>query len=350
MSLNEMLFVRLTLALLVMGLFSPVKAMEWDRTQIENLKTQLKENRQKIRSYQVELVSIYHANKTQNENRFLLFKDGSKRLIEHNNVGMNKRTIYCFNGTADGFFFKYTYNPKANINLGEYDKIKNLDKEPRFDFETIGLELGLMNPERGKTYSEAIDDLFQSYSEGALVEKVTLGNKECLRLIPKVPNQGQKLSIYVDLELGPNIRQIEAETKGLQEKRIIEYEQHSSGFWYPSKMEYEKSFGQNKYTESVQIFIKSINTVIDPKLFEPAGMNLDKGGLILNNPIDPNKQLIVSDNSLLVPPDTYGKPEPEPKEPSKWWGRVAVATCVLTLIFGFLYLKQRRIISRLKSE
>jgi hypothetical protein len=327
-------------------------AEEYSKEQMKKLGESIFKYRDQIKSYDLVLDCKYNfivgAAPGLYQNKTKLILDGNKRLWDKTQSN-GIRSLYCENGDVEGYILQYGSDEKQNFRSGQYTKD---DYGIKAHFPKI-LNLGLhgFQFDSGDKYDYKVLEAIY-FSNPAHAQKAKLKGHEVLMLTITEFNNFKKnpfsqIRLWVDLEKGPSLVKFEqiSDTMGSYDSEIDLQFDAASNLWFPSTVKFKLTRPKIgvTYEEEINVTINSLNKKIDPQVFKIENLDIPEGVKIRNDPTQNFRTTVINENKELVPPDAYGKPEPEPKEPSKWWGRVAVAACVLTLIFGFIYLRQRRL-------
>jgi hypothetical protein len=326
---------------------------EWDQKKLLQLKDEIIKPRNSIQSYDITIDSnLSNNNSGTYSNLIKIRKEGDKIYSEINYKYQNTRRISIQNGDYQGYKFKYDFIAGQDVSVGGFEKGEFTKNDYfRYPIESLGLlPLDRLNSLYNQSH---LDEFYTSvFSASPKITREKLGQTDCLVLSTQQkihPNNESTYKVWISLEQGPSVLQIQKQFGKKTYTRKNQIEKHiPSGIWFPISSEYTYSENGNLIeTEKVEIVIHSLNQRIDPSLFTIAGIGLPEGTKILHDPTAKGHTLVVDrDRNItkMAPIPFDIKPAmPEPKEPSKWWGRVAVAACVLTLIFGFIYLRQRRL-------
>lgn len=333
---------------------------EWDQKKLLQLKDEIIKPRQNIHSYDITIDSnLSNSRGEKYSNLIKIRKEGDKIYSEINYIPMNTRRVSIQNGDYQGYIFKYDFIGGQNASYGQFVKGEfTKDDYFRYPIESLGLfPWDRLNSLHNQSN---LDEFYTMvFRASPKITREKLGELDCLVLSTQEkihPKNEWSYKLWISLEQGPSVIQFQRQfgkKTSIRKNRIEKL--IPSGIWFPISTEYTYSEdGKIVETEKHDLVIHSLNQRIDPSLFTIASLGLPEGTQITNDPTAKGHRLVVDQNHNItkmapIPFDT--RPAmPEPKEASKWWGRVAIAAGILTLIFGFLYLKQRRIISRVKSE
>jgi hypothetical protein len=279
------------------------------------------------------------------DSKVRMVESSGKLLSEHIISKHGIRNIVCQNGEASGYTFRFKQPSDHTKGYGEYTKNQFTTDDCFIDIKMIGLGYGRLTPSvvsRKYARKDYFGDLFTNPISARFVN---LNQHKCLEISRKLADQNATDTIWIDLERGPSVVKRERSAKDYRSRFETELQYHEpSKIWFPKRRISERyESGELAEREIATITIHSLNEPIDSNIFSTSKMNLPQGSLIMSHPLNRGVEMIVTEDSSIVPTDMRSTAEPEPKEPSKWWGRVAVAACVLTLIFGFIYLRQRRL-------
>jgi type II secretory pathway pseudopilin PulG len=341
---NYCRFLTLLLAISIM-MWSDYSRADEQSEQLLSIQNKILSARKNIQRYDLEVKIIQKERDTTFDHHFYIRKDGDKFYYEHTNAKpVSSRSIVCKDGDASGYTFRYNYLAEGTVNSGRYDR-GGLTKEDRiFDPILLGLVNGTLFEVKRVTLDTALGELFTT--KPTTITQEVLSDKKCLKFEYLMPESVYR--IWLD-ENSYNLLKHESirEDKYGKLSRVttVNVEKFNDEIWFPTSVHYVETFNGKKSVDfQADIIVHSLNNPVDPARFSRQSMQLPVGARIFYDPLGRSGGAsYVNENNELVPPDTFRKPEPEPKEPSKWWGRVAVAACVLTLIFGFIYLRQRRL-------
>lgn len=355
-----MRFVLLYVILLMVNHQYVIGQEEWDQKKLLQLKDEIIKPRKSIHSYDITIYLNSLSNREEKYSHLVkIRKVGDKIYSEINYDSQNTRVISIQNGDYQGYKFKYDFIAGQDVSVGEFRK-GEFTKNDYFEYpiETLGL---LPWDRLNTLYNQSnLDEFYTSvFSASPKMTREKLGQTDCLVLSTQQkihPKNESTYKVWISLEQGPSVLQIQEQFGKKTYTRKNQIEKHlPSGIWFPISSEYTYSVNGNLVeTEKVVLDIHSLNQRIDPSLFTIAGIGLPEGTKILHDPKSNGHTLVVDrDRNItkMAPIPLDFKPAmPEPKEPSKWWGRLAVVLAISTLILGFLYLRQRRLGSRLKME
>ncbi|MCX7665598.1 MAG: hypothetical protein N2112_08635 [Gemmataceae bacterium] len=334
--------------LLLLCLFSQLnKKIEIDDEQLKKIENGLINRVKSIEKYDM-TVSIQfnnHSDEWAIGNTIRICKDKEKLLADKTITMTGMRELFCQNGDFTGYTLTFVGFNSGDNDPAKYVEGNHFDSHCYVPAHMIGIGYAQLIPSTrvpdDENYINFIRDLFQKefISEAKFEE---FDGTKCLKL--STLKNGTMNTVWIDINRGPNFLKGEIRLPNQSKIWFVNSLQNHKGHWFPKTRDYfiEDKNGKLKQSEKVSVVIHSLNEEIDPKNFTIESLKLPQGTKILNSPAA-KFNIVVNDQNKVVPVDAYGKPEPEPKESSKWWGRVAVAACVLTLIFGFIYLRQRRL-------
>ena len=328
-------------------LFTPCQldgAEKWNAEKLQSLEQEILNQRKKMTSFciTVDCNNNFISSKYQANHQLKVAIDGKKILMEKIILPSKMREIYVQNGDVSGYSFRFFQTNSDKKGRGTF-KEGPLNKEDlNIPVRTLGISFGRFLPSTHK--AENLDGLFGDlFKKPDLISEVNLDGVNCLKITHKREN-GFVDEIWIDLSRGPSIikRELVADRYSLHFSNDLQYHEPSR-LWFVKTRTFEiRSKGVVSEMETATVTIHSLNQTLDPKVFEVESMNLSPGSQIDEHPLKSSFPVIVNDDFKIVPADEYGSPEPEPKDRSKWWGRAAVTSGILALLFGARFLRNRR--------